>query len=103
MNTTHMGSTAAHITPCATDSSIAFVACGSDFCRVRFSKTNSIEIESIWLTQEGNPAYAQGPISALEQLPLSSGSDFSGRDLGGFIFAVSGDDVVFAQLDYDVR
>ncbi|KAF2684103.1 hypothetical protein K458DRAFT_37500 [Lentithecium fluviatile CBS 122367] len=102
---TKMGRTVAQISPCATDQASAFVACGYDFCRIRAAPHHypPIDIDSIWLVDRRKPAYAQGPLAAIDQLPLSGGPQNSGRNLGGFMLAVSGEQMVFAQLDYDVR
>jgi hypothetical protein len=98
-----MGSTAVLISPCATDRSSAFVACGPDFCRLRATSRDHtpIDIDSVWLVDPRNPAYIQGPLAAIAQLPFSAGTDTLGRDLGGFMLAVLGKKMVFAQLDSD--
>ncbi|KAF2467358.1 uncharacterized protein BDR25DRAFT_317100 [Lindgomyces ingoldianus] len=101
-----MGPTAARVTRSATDSSAAFVACGSDFCRVRCTRnlgsTSSVDIDSVWFTDHQTPEYQQSPVTALDQLPLTKG-DQVGKDLSGFIFAVSGSRLLFSRLDYDIR
>jgi hypothetical protein len=99
-----MGNTAAQITRSATDSSAAFVACGSDTCRARCSQDSSytIDVDSIWFTDSNNSGYKQSPVTAIDQLPFTYGAGVD-KDLGGFIFAVSGDSMLFAQLDYDIR
>lgn len=83
------------------------MACGPEFCRVSLSLSGSraIDIDPIWLADHPiTPTmYAQGPIVALDQLPFGNSSESNDRDLGGVIFAVSGDEMIFAQLDYDVR
>ncbi|KAF2639725.1 hypothetical protein P280DRAFT_46463 [Massarina eburnea CBS 473.64] len=99
-----MGSTAVQVSFCATDPSTAFIACGPDFCRMRSASTShELNIDSIWLVDRRATAYTQGPLTALDQLPLATGPMHADRDLGGFMFAVSGEHMVFAQLDYDVR
>jgi hypothetical protein len=99
-----MGNTAAQVTRSTTDPSAAFVACGSDTCRVRCSQDGSytINVDSIWFTESDNPGYKQSPVTAIDQLPFTKGTGVD-KDLGGFIFAVSGDSMLFAQLDYDIR
>ncbi|KAF2870675.1 mono-functional DNA-alkylating methyl methanesulfonate N-term-domain-containing protein [Massariosphaeria phaeospora] len=101
---TNMGSTSARVTSSATDSEVAFVACGSDFVRVRSPQQgmSKVEIDSIWFTGRDDLAITQSSVTAIYQIPLSSGPTDE-RDLGGFIFAVSGDQMIFAQLDYDIR
>jgi hypothetical protein len=103
-NHTKMGNTAAKVTRSATDPSAAFVACGSDTCRVRCSQGGSytMDVDSIWFTESDNPGYKQAPVTAIDQLPFTNGTGVD-KDLGGFIFAVSGDSMLFAQLDYDIR
>jgi len=104
MGFTKVGSTAAQVTRNATDTSAAFVTCGPDVCRIRLSPKNphTIHIDSIWFTKENDATYRQDSVTAIDQLPLSKGAEFD-RDLGAFIFAVSGDNLLFSQLDYDVR
>lgn len=99
-----MGETTARIIPTATDPATAFVACAADFCRIRCStrKSSAMNVDSLWLVDRKNPSYTQGPITAMDQLPFQS-TDRNCKSLGGFIFAVSGDQMVFAQLDYDAR
>jgi len=101
---TRMGTTAVLISPCATDSSSAFVACGPDFCRLRATSRNHppIDIDSVWLVDPRKPAYMQGPLAAIDQLAFLTGTD-TGTDLSGFMLAVSGEQMVFAQLDSDRR
>ncbi|PVH99307.1 hypothetical protein DM02DRAFT_529340 [Periconia macrospinosa] len=102
-----IGSTAVHIRPCATDPAAAFMACGPEFCRVSCSpfESRAIDVDPIWLVDHPiTPTmYSQGPIVALDQLPFAKASANDTRDLGGVIFAVSGEEMIFAQLDYDVR
>lgn len=100
-----MGDTSARIMASSTDASAAFVSCGSDFCRIRCptSETLSLEVDSIWFTNRTGPAYQQAPITAMYQLPLIRISENIGRNLGGFLFAVSGDQLLFSQLESDVR
>jgi hypothetical protein len=102
---TKMGATAVLVSPCATDFSSAFVACGADFCRLRATSRghSPIDIDSVWLVEPRNATYMQGPLAAIHQLPLSLGTKSSGRDLGGFMLAVLGEQMVFAQLDSDLR
>lgn len=100
-----MGATPAKVTHSETDASSAFVSCGSDFCRVRFSPIESsrLEIDSIWFTDRIHPEYNQSPVSAMYQLPYLPQFDRLGRNLGGFLFVVAGDRLLFSQLDPDVR
>ncbi|KAF2713263.1 hypothetical protein K504DRAFT_134278 [Pleomassaria siparia CBS 279.74] len=99
-----MGSTVAQVTRSATDSAAAFVTCGSDICRVRSPANQSytIDVDSIWFTERNNPGYKQSPIMAIDQLPFSRGIG-ADKDLGGFIIAISGDNMLFAQLEFDIR
>jgi hypothetical protein len=100
-----MGAASAKITRSETDVSAAFVSCGSDFCRVRCSSSNSsdLEIDSIWFIDRDYPEYNQSPVSAIYQLPFLPKLDIFGRNLGGFLFAVAGDRLLFSQLDVDVK
>lgn len=100
-----MGDTPAKLTHRETDNSSAFVSCGSDFCLVRFSTTASSlpEIHSIWFADRVHPEYNQSPVSALYQLPFLPQFDKTGRNLGGFLFVVAGDRLLFSQLDPDIR
>jgi hypothetical protein len=96
-----MGDTAVYVTPNKLDSSTAFVACGADFCRVHLSTPDfGVCIDSIWLDDPQNRTYLQGALSAMDQVPLMAAS---GKELGGFIFAVFGDRMVYARLDYDIK
>lgn len=100
-----MGTTAAQIRRSQTDKSTAFVSSGPDFCRVRciVSDFSNIEIESIWFTMRADPGYSQSPVTAMYQLPFMRDLDVVGRNLGGFLFAVAGDHLLFSQLDSDIR
>ncbi|PZD35183.1 MMS1-N domain containing protein [Pyrenophora tritici-repentis] len=100
-----MGATSAKVTRSETDASAAFVSCGSDFCRVRCSAAESsdIQLDSIWFTDRAHPEYNQSPVSAMYQLPFLQNSDVVGQNLGGFLFAVAGDRLLFSQLDSDVK
>ncbi|KAF2450230.1 hypothetical protein P171DRAFT_516156 [Karstenula rhodostoma CBS 690.94] len=97
-----MGDTAVYVTPNKLDSSTAFVACGADFCQIHLTinRDSGACIDSIWLDDPENPAYLQGALSAMDQVPLTAAS---GKELGGFIFAVFGDRMVYARLDYDIK
>ncbi|KAF2028323.1 hypothetical protein EK21DRAFT_69951 [Setomelanomma holmii] len=99
-----MGTTSVKIIASSTDTSTAFVSCGADFCRVRCSASNptTIEIDSIWFNHRTNPGYLQSPVTAAYQLPFDRESDASGRNIGGFMFVVAGDDFLFSQLDADI-
>jgi hypothetical protein len=100
-----MGTTSAQIIASATDRSMAFVSCGSDLCRVRCSASNSsvLDIDSIWFTSRTNPAYLQSSVTAMYQLPFIQDRDSAGRNLGGFFFAVAGDEFHCSQLDTVIR
>jgi hypothetical protein len=100
-----MGVTSAKIGRSETDASAAFVSCGSDFCRVRCSRKEPslLEIDSVWFTERARPEYSQSPVSAVYQLPFLPALDTIGRNLGGFLFAVAGDRLLFSQLDSDVK
>ena len=100
-----MGATSAKVARSETDPCAAFVSCGSDFCRVRCSADESLglELDSIWFTDRTHPEYNQSPVSAMYQLPFLQNVDITGRNLGGFLFAVAGDRLLFSQLDSDVR
>ncbi|KAF2621920.1 hypothetical protein BU25DRAFT_403721 [Macroventuria anomochaeta] len=105
-NITRMGSTSAQIYSSSTDDAAAFVSCGPDFCRVRLSanKLSVMDVESIWFANRANPGYLQNPITATYQLPLIGDSNIAvERNLGGFLFLVSGDQMLYTQLDADVR
>lgn len=100
-----MGTTSAHIRRSHTDRTTAFLACGPDFCRVRCStkETSGIGIHSVWFTDRSHPEYSQSPVTAMYQLPFLSEQDMEGRNLGGFLFAVAGDRLLFLQLDSDIQ
>jgi hypothetical protein len=100
-----MGTTSAQISASATDTSTAFVSCGSDFCRVHCSAGNSpaLDIDSIWFTNRTRPGYLQSSVTAMYQLPFIQDSQSAGRNLGGFLFAVAGDEFHCSQLDTDIR
>ncbi|KAF2732721.1 hypothetical protein EJ04DRAFT_544502 [Polyplosphaeria fusca] len=106
-----MGTTAVRVTASATDTSAAFFACGPDFGLVRCQHTGSQPmIDSIWFTDQEDSAYQQLPVTAVNQVPRCPLPSFgyadkedAERDLGGFIFAVSGSRLLYAQLDYDIK
>ncbi|KAJ8109759.1 hypothetical protein OPT61_g7223 [Boeremia exigua] len=105
-NTIRMGSTSAQLYVSSTDEAAAFVSCGSDFCRVRLSAKRGlvVDVDSIWFTNRANPGYHQHPITAAYQLPHLVASNTSlERNLGGFLLVVSGDQVLYTQLDADVE
>jgi len=104
-HSTKMGPTSAHIKRSHTDASAAFVACASDFCRVRWSTLDypAVQIDSIWFTDQMHPEYSQSSVTAMYQLPFMDEIDYGGRNLGGFLFAVAGDQLLFSQLDSDIR
>lgn len=98
-----MGTTSAEITASTTDTSSAYVSCGSDFCRVRcsLSHPSTLEVDSIWFTNRMRPGYLQSPVTAIYQLPSIRDSASAGRNLGGFLFAVAGDEFHCSQLVTD--
>lgn len=100
-----MGTTSAQIRPSHTDRNAAFVSCGADFCRVRCppSYALGLEIDSVWFTTRADPGYSQSPVTAMYQLPFLKELDLLGRNIGGFLFAVAGDQLLFSQLDSDIR
>jgi hypothetical protein len=100
-----MGTTSAKITSSTTDKSVAFVSCGPDFCRVRCSANSAsiITVESIWFTDRQDSGYSQSPVTAANQLPFDANTETMGRNLGGFLFAVAGDQLLFSQLESDIR
>ncbi|XPT01219.1 hypothetical protein M3J09_010359 [Ascochyta lentis] len=101
-----MGSTSAQIYTCSTNNATAFVSCGSDFCRIRCSESLSpeLDVESIWFTSRTNPGYLQSPVTATYQLPYMRETNSTlERNLGGFLFVVSGDQMLYTQLDNEVK
>ncbi|KAH5331291.1 hypothetical protein HBI39_196210 [Parastagonospora nodorum] len=100
-----MGTTSAKITASATDTSTAFVSCGPDLCRVRCSASNPsmLDVDSLWFTSRFRPGYQQSAVTALYQLPFSNDNKTTGRNLGGFMFVVAGDEFHCSQLDTDIR
>lgn len=103
-NRIRMGQTSARITPSPVDGSIAFVSCGADLCRVRcVSSTSELSIDSIWLTDNHNPAYMQAAVTAVCQLPLYQVAHSTERNLGGFLFGVAGDLLVFSRIESDIH
>ncbi|KAF2818877.1 hypothetical protein CC86DRAFT_413530 [Ophiobolus disseminans] len=104
-HTVKMGTTSAQITPSSMDTSSAFVSCGRDFCRVRCSGKAPflLDIDSIWFTKRTQPDYLQSPITATCQLPHVDYSNTIGRNLGGLLFTVAGDQFLFSQVDSDTH
>ncbi|KZM22727.1 nucleic acid binding [Ascochyta rabiei] len=103
---TKMGSTSAQIYACSTDHAAAFVSCGSDFCRVRCSASlpSVMDVESVWFTNRASPGYLQSPVTATYQLPYKAGTESTiERNLDGFLFVVSGDQMLYTQLDIDIK
>lgn len=98
-----MGSTSAQVMPASTDASAAFVACGSDFCRLSYAvdELRVLKIDSIWFSDRLDPGYLQSSVAAICQVPLLQNSNAIERNLGGFLFAVSGDRLLFTQLEAD--
>jgi hypothetical protein len=97
-----IGNTSAQINASTTDTCSAYVSCGSDFCRVRCSpsRPSMLQVDSIWFTNRTRPGYLQSSVTALYQLPSMRGTG-AGRNLGGFLFAVAGDEFHCSQLDVD--
>ncbi|KAF1949504.1 hypothetical protein CC80DRAFT_555226 [Byssothecium circinans] len=104
-NLQKMGSAPVQLSRSATDPAVVFVACGPEFCRLRGSLAplDANALDSVWLVDQGSSAYMQGPVTAFDQLPLATSPMQTVKVLGGFMFAVSGDQMVFAQLDYDAK
>lgn len=105
-NITRMGSTSAQLHMSSTDNAAAFVTCGSEFCRVRLSadKLPAVEVESVWFADRANPRYLQHSVTAVCQLPhIGSRKTTLERDLRGFLFVVSGDQMLYTQLDADAE
>lgn len=104
-NTTRMGSTSAQLHTSSTDKAAAFMSCASDFCRIRINagKNSMLDVESIWFMDRTRPGYMQHPITAAFQLPHQ---EMTGtlveRNLCGFLFVVSGDQMLYTHLDADV-
>lgn len=99
---TRMGTTSAQIYTCSTDDAAAFVSCGPDFCKIRCSiiRPTIIDVESVWFINRTNPGYLQAQVTAAYQLPHMWRSESkSERNLGGFLFVVSGDQMLFTQPD----
>jgi hypothetical protein len=105
-DTTRMGSTSAQIYPSSSDGAAAFVSCASDFCRIRLSpsKNSVLDVQSVWFANRSRPGYLQHPITAAYQLGHDEtiGAPIE-RNLGGFLFVVSGDQMLFTHLDTDVK
>jgi hypothetical protein len=87
----------------STDPSSAFVSCGSDFCLVRSSTTDptKLDIKSIWFTKASQPDYMQSPVTAMFQLPEVHNVNTVGRNLGGLLFTVAGDQLLFSQVEVE--
>ncbi|KAF2010468.1 hypothetical protein BU24DRAFT_58917 [Aaosphaeria arxii CBS 175.79] len=96
-----MGTAAVIVTPSGTDKLCAFASCGVDFCRVSLpSSSRKLDISSVWFRQNSDEQFHQGPVSAFDQVPFYQQS-VDGNGIGGFMFAVSGDRLLYARLDYD--
>ncbi|KAL6703385.1 hypothetical protein ACN47E_009727 [Coniothyrium glycines] len=99
-----MGPTSAHVNLSSTNEAVAFVSCGSDFCRIRCNpRSPGLEVDSIWFMSHTNPAFMQASVTAMCQLPFLSTFNVVERNLGGFLFAVAGDQLLFSQLHCDSR
>jgi hypothetical protein len=63
-----------------------------------------LDVQSIWFANRTNPGYLQKPVTATYQLPHAELADtITERNLGGFLFVVSGDQMLYTQLDADVK
>jgi hypothetical protein len=62
-----------------------------------------LDIKSIWFTKRTHPEYLQSPVTAVCQLPHVEDPDTVGRNLGGLLFTVAGDQLLFSQVDSDAR
>lgn len=103
-NVTRMGSISARVHASSIGSATAFVSCGSEFCLIRSSpdKPGVVDVDSIWLTDQDDPGYLQRPVTATYQLPrIVMENPQSGRNLSGFLFVVSGKQLLCTQLDVD--
>jgi len=100
--TIRMGTTPAKVIRSDSDPSTAFVACGSDLCRIQCSAIHPLflDIHSIFLTDRNMPGYQQPALSALTQLPSMEGKT---RNLSGYFFSVFESTLVGAQFDFDIR
>jgi hypothetical protein len=89
--------------PSCTDASAAFVSCGSDFCRIAYAadELRNLEVDSVWFSDRLDPGYSQSPVATICQIPLLPDSHTVGRSLSGFLFAASGDRLLFTQLESD--
>ena len=65
--------------------------------------SSDLEIKSIWFTNHTNPSYSQSTVTAISQLPFLEEGSSTRRNFGGFLFAVSGDQLIFSRLDCDVQ
>lgn len=98
---TKMGSSAVYVTQNRANASTAFVACGADFCRAYLSNRDfEVHIDSIWLDDPQCPTYMQGALNAIDQTPVTAAPS---HELDGYMFAVFGDRMVYARLDYDIQ
>jgi hypothetical protein len=100
-----MGTTSVRITASATDTCTAFASSGSDFCQVRCSAKDPsiLDINSVWFTDRTRPGSLQAAVTAMYQLPFKKVGNTAGRNLGGFLFAVAGDQLHFSLLDSDIK
>ncbi|KAF2502774.1 hypothetical protein BU16DRAFT_554813 [Lophium mytilinum] len=102
-----IGHTSARVIQCSSESTTAFVICGSECCRLTRSETNDstirYETDNIWFTDQGNPGLQQPAISTLAQVPhwlRNSPEEFS---LGETLLAISDSTFLLAQLDSEVK
>jgi len=98
-----LGTTSAKITMSSTDPSTAFVSCGPDFCLIRPSANDptTLDVKSIWFTKTSQPDYMQSPVTAMFQLPNVYDLNTVGRNLGGLLFTVAGDQLLFSQVEME--
>lgn len=83
---------------------MAFVACGADLCRAYMSPDDlQIHLDSIWLHSPQSSAYLQGALNAIDQVPSTGITEAKKTGLDGYIFAVFGDQMVYARFDPDTK
>jgi hypothetical protein len=99
-----MGLTAVRLTPSTSDSSAAFVSCGTEFCQVRSSHRShgSLDANSVWFANPQDPGYQQSAVTAIDQLPLGDEDEETDEGTGGFLFVASGSSLLLARLDEDL-
>ena len=99
-----MGTSPVYIRADKTDCSMAFVACGADFCRAYILPNDlQVHIDSIWLHNPHSPIYLQGALNAIDQIPRTGSGDYRQSALDGYVFAVFGEQMVYAHFDPDEK